>query len=546
MTMKVIYSECSIPFWIDVAEKMASDAGWEPCYWIASPEMEKLVWDRFPSIVFHSNLDAIRGIAPVNYASLTLSVLDQPLMEAMARCESLALKMMDRMDALDSFSYGERLRLYYRLLRYWVSVLDDLRPEMVIFSTIPHIVYDYVLYALCRHRGVKTTLFEFTKMRGLVFPLCTFEDETDVSREYRRLLANYQPGSVHLSEATERYLQSLTGSEKDLPAYIQPFYSALAHKPFQADPAAVAEPAPKARRHNLRVLAGVGRKLMAKARSSLAAPYRHFTAPPPRNYLKVEGKRPEESFISGFQYRLFRRRSIKRMRELAAHYANLAQPVDLSSPYVYVPLSYQPERTTSPLGGVFVNQLLMLEMLSVSLPQGWQLYVKEHPTHFFEGRAFRTQCARTADFYDDIAALPNVRLAPMSLSSFELTDHAQAVASVSGTAGWEAVTRGKPGLVFGYPWYQGCEGIFHTTTKESCVQALRQIESGYTVDPENLRLFIHALERVAFVGYVDGRFDTVAGISPEDNVEALTRGLKRFWGLSEEPKAQEPSCAKSV
>ena len=516
--MKVVFTECSEPFWVDVAARLQQEHGWEPCYWTAMPRVRDAVAKHFPDAVFHPTLDAVRAI-PASGVEGVAAALDAPLLRAMAPYELEALVMMDRMDIGASFLFGERLRHYNRLASYWLGVLRTRRPDLVVFQTIPHIIYDFVLYGLCRVLGVPTVMFEFTKMRGLAFATSSYEDDSELLQEYRRLLATPDAASAGLSPETERYLQSLTRSADDLPFYIQPFYM---HRPYVDPNAARPEPPRVPLLQRPRRAASA---LKARLRNALAA--RRET--PPANYLKLRGARPEESWIGRNQYRRFRRRAGLTMRKLEGQYGELAQPVDLERPYVYFALNFQPERTTSPLGGMFVQQLLMVQLVAASLPVGWLLYVKEHPTQFFPRKAFRAQCTRSADFYDDLAATANVRLVPMEVSSLDLTDRARAVAVVSGTAGWEAVNRGKPAIMGGRPWYVGCEGIFQVTTKEECATALQRIAAGYRVDAQKVRLFAQALEHIGFRGYVEPSYKRVVGISEEENVAVLSEALAGFW-----------------
>jgi len=539
--MKVIYSECSYPFWLDVADRLATEIKWQPSYWIASPSMEQDIRKRYPDAVFHSNLEAVRGISPPQCADLPLAVIDQPLLDDLASCQHTVLQMMDRMDTLGSFSYHERVRLYHRLLMYWLSVLGHIKPDIVIFSTIPHLIYDYILYVLCKKRGIITIMFEYTKVSALVFLTRRFEDDTEIISRYKDLLANYVPDSIILSDATERYLKALTGTYEDI-SYYHPFYKYGSRKIQKSNLTGVFVGRLFRFCSNRRFASILTRYILR----SIKGAYDFSTKKAPPNYLKQKGKRIEHSFMTGVEYRLFRYKAGRAMRQLEAYYNRLVEDVDLSRPYIYVALSYQPERTTSPMGAEFVNQELMINLLSKSVPLGWYLYVKEHTTQFYPPKAFRAQCARSTDFYDDIVSLPNAKLVSMSLSTFELIDHAKAVAVVNGTAGWEAVNRRKPALVFGYPWYRGCEGVFHTPTKESCVGALRKIESGYEVDRGKVRLFIYALEQVGSTACVEPFYENVAGISYKENVEAITRALKRFWAAEDQLNIQRERCLSST
>src|SRR5207244_2261865 len=124
---------------------------------------------RFPKVVFHDNYDAARGIPAGVYADLALPALDEEVLREFAYVESIALRMMDRMEPDETFTFWQRIRLYHRHLRYWTALLDRVRPDVVVFPSSPHLVYDYVLYALCKKRGVRTALVKETGVNGLLF-----------------------------------------------------------------------------------------------------------------------------------------------------------------------------------------------------------------------------------------------------------------------------------------------------------------------------------------------------------------------------------------
>jgi capsule polysaccharide export protein KpsC/LpsZ len=169
----------------------------------------------------------------------------------------------------------------------------------------------------------------------------------------------------------------------------------------------------------------------------------------------------------------------------------------------------------------------MVDLIAKSLPKGWHVYVKEHPTQFTPSKYFRSQSGRFKFMYDDISALTNVSLVPMAVNSFDLIDSAQAVAVVTGTTGWEAIHRGKPVLVFGFPWYRGCEGTFHVDTREKCEAALRKIYNGYQIDSQKRRLFVYALEQTGIEAFVEPHL-RVASISDGENAKRLADALQKI------------------
>jgi hypothetical protein len=88
---------------------------------------------------------------------------------------------------------------------------------------------------------------------------------------------------------------------------------------------------------------------------------------------------------------------------------------------------------------VFGDQTLIVDMLAKTLPKDWKLYVKEHPWQlqpFGWGEMQRTQ-----EFYDTIAGYPNVVLVSRDVETSELVSGSKAVATVTGSVGWDALCR---------------------------------------------------------------------------------------------------------
>ena len=229
----------------------------------------------------------------------------------------------------------------------------------------------------------------------------------------------------------------------------------------------------------------------------------------------------------GFGYLFGKLEGIQNKDKLKRYYKKLEQEAKFDCPYIYFALAYQPENSTSPLGEVFADQLLIIDMLSYCLPNNWYLYVKEHCSQWH--RKLHGERSRTIDFYRYLSSIPNVKIIPVETSNFDLIDNAKAIATVTGTTGWEAVIRGKPALVFGHAWYKDCKGIFYTPSIEKTREAISTITSGYKVDIDLVKLFIYALEKVAIKGYVDVGYKKVADISYEENIAVLTETVNTFF-----------------
>ena len=508
MVVKAIFSECSFFLWLDTAEHLLREYGWKPVYWTALPDFEKYIHEMFPKAIYHSSLDAIRGIPAPIYSSMKLPPLDQPLLEKLAFCESIVIPMMDRMDINGTFTYDERRHLYYTYVRYWSGILDAIKPDVYISPVSPHVIYDYVLYSLCKARGIKTIIFNQPSLYGWIYPIEHFEDmPKSIQKTYEGFLHLKNTEKLPLytiSNQSEYYLKKTSSDYSTaMPFYMkdqlkQNQIGIFLLKKFITHP------------DNISNMILKGKVLFSR-----------------NHYVKQKGKSIQESNMKGLEYLWNRFLGAKKKNQLKQHYQKLQQNPDFSRPYVYVALHYQPENSTSPQGETFADQYLLVDLLSKCLPDNWCVFVKEHSSQWHI--KLHGERGRTTDFYDALVAFPNVRLVPVTSPNFELIDKAKAVATVTGTTGWEAIVRGKPVLIFGHAWYKGCEGVFYTPSEKTCRAVLRKIADGYKVDNEAVRLYIHAIETVGIRGYVDDGYESVANISYDDNIAALVHTIQLFY-----------------
>jgi hypothetical protein len=107
---------------------------------------------------------------------------------------------------------------------------------------------------------------------------------------------------------------------------------------------------------------------------------------------------------------------------------------------VYYPLHTEPETALQALSPEYFYQLSCIAALSRDLPAGVRLAVKE--TYAGVGR-------RPTDFYAQIREFKNVVMIRMMELGPEVIQRADAVATITGTGGFEAAVMGKPVLTFG-------------------------------------------------------------------------------------------------
>lgn len=134
------------------------------------------------------------------------------------------------------------------------------------------------------------------------------------------------------------------------------------------------------------------------------------------------------------------------------HAAVYVDAPDPGRDFVYVPLHIQPELTVDVMGWRFGDQALMVETLARAVPEGWLVYVKDHPRQLAN--------PRDDGFLRRLRALPNVRLIAPGVDTYALLRSCRCVASCVGTAGWEALLMGKPAIAFGAAWWRRLPGAF--------------------------------------------------------------------------------------
>ena len=164
---------------------------------------------------------------------------------------------------------------------------------------------------------------------------------------------------------------------------------------------------------------------------------------------------PIKKRLSGVDKSRKRRRTYHTLRQrlqMVDRQATVAPEVDFSRPYVYFPLHFQPELTIDVFGDEFADQLSAVEALRRMLPDDVHIYVKENPK--------QTMYAREEHFYKRLSAIPNTTYVNYNVDTYDLIRNSLAVATVVGTAGWEALQMGKPVITFGYAWYRCLPGVF--------------------------------------------------------------------------------------
>lgn len=317
-------------------------------------------------------------------------------------CEVDALRMMDR---LPRFQHGyvgglsERRELFFRLSKFLYEFILENKVTHVIFSNIPHEVYDFILYSLCKSFSIPTLLFN---------------DAGGVIKHSLTVCENIEDlGQLNFGKEIKAAINSVQ-TEKWRSDVEEKFKS----QNFVAD------------------------LILRNSTNSIIRALK--TAPITRRRCRL--------YFSQLEYR----RNI--------------ESGPLPSRYILMALHVQPELSTSPCGGHFVEQIEAVKYLAAN-SKGYEIVVREHPDQF------RLRIPRPKGFYKNISNIPGVTLSSSTINVREIVSKASAVATVSGTIALESVLLGKPGFIFGYSWFRECPGIYNISNREGIEGAFEALKS---------------------------------------------------------------------
>ena len=168
--------------------------------------------------------------------------------------------------------------------------------------------------------------------------------------------------------------------------------------------------------------------------------------------------------------------------------------------YIYFPLHLQPELTVDYLGKSYGDQLLAIEFLSSKLPSKFKILVKENPK--------QSLLSRGPAFIKRLRVIPNVEIMDISCDSVQLIKQSKILATITGTAGWEAIRLGKPVIIFGDAWYAKMPGIFRHEEIQSKEDIIKVSEAIFSKDV--LKNEFNKLQEFLHKGVVDYGYARIA------------------------------------
>jgi hypothetical protein len=191
-------------------------------------------------------------------------------------------------------------------------------------------------------------------------------------------------------------------------------------------------------------------------------------------------------------------------------------------PYVVFFMHFQPEATTMPNGSQYANQLFAIRELSLAAPPGWKILVREHPFTFENEFSPRY---RNEELYEAIDDMEGVQLMSLEYDPYILIDKSHAVATLTGSVGFQAVCRGRPVIAFGEAAYKGVYGVVSPQNHFDLKEYLYKInESSILIDSKQVLNSLYELEQDGFGSLIEDE----SPYSLDCRHRALTEAFQ-FW-----------------
>lgn len=510
----VIYINCWVEPWIEVAKTLKDQYGYNPVWWIGYSKEDNshnLVPQNFPGIVFQDHGDAWKGKFPYDVQERSYRCyLDVDFLNKHANHELQAIKMMDRMDQdLRSFNFMERQRHFRNMLKSWMAVIDLYKPDLIVSTAIPHRLYDYVLFWLCKEKGIPFLTIQHTQFTGrfyfsksefytignrFVDDWHQFEKESNIDAFIpESIMSTYEKVKKDYKNGIPISVKKLNGREKERTQRFAMIRRWLRLFPTKYKSYLLGQPADA----TIIGLCALDKKVNKKYEESEGNVYQH------------------ERMI------LYMNKYKKKLKET---YESLTTPPDYNEDYVVCFLHYQPEATSCPGGDIFVDQRLCIELLLKYLPSNYKIYVREHPHQFSRMKDGHT--SRMRDLYDDLIKNKRVLLISTEVDPFILISKAKAVCTITGTVGWEAMVRQKPVIAFGLCWYQNYSKGVLRITDENSARNIQQFIESYRYDEHSLKAYLASVARNTYCAdYFKASKKDMLHLSKEENVETVVKSI---------------------
>jgi len=357
-------------------------------------------------------------------------------------------------------SFDDRRRLLFKHLRFWDKTLLDLAIDAVIFHNLPHQVFDTVLFHMCKSRGIPTLILSSVGVFKDTYFVSESIDDAGLLDLGARLRAADTNSWIDTDERIIRdWIRICKIVDSDGEAHVTT-------NSFSLLRSLVNDGQVGGTRLTLRVvIAAVWRKVR-RVRERIWSN---------RVSLSSKGRRLREV--------------ARARREERKHVSTSLLP----EKFIYFPLHFQPEASTSARGRHYVELREVVASIASSMPDGVILVIKEHPHQYDK------LLPRPSGFFSELTGIPRVQLVDSSTRSSDIRQKCLGVVTVSGSNGFEVLATGKQVIAFGSAAWREAPGVWTIRSQADVVSALNSLCSAPPLSRDNYRSYIERLRNSTFL-----------------------------------------------
>jgi hypothetical protein len=351
-------------------------------------------------------------------------------------------RIFNRFNEYHSFTEDEILLILEQTCKLFEQLVDEISPDFIVMTLQPNSQQNFLLHSICKKRGIKILMVSPTGLKNRYVITEDPEKLDDFSMEKVEIKKEKS-----FSEIKEFHEANNTSDQIE-----------THHNTYQNS-----------------------NWMYLKAASS----YLFNSSDNTKTHYTYYGR---TKFKVTFKLLLYTLR--KRLREKFLD-KNLSKKIDISRPFIYFPLQMEMERVLL-IGAPFhTNQLEIIKNIIKSMPIGYKLVVKEHPSQMLRGW-------RKISDYKEIMNLPNVKLLHWSVPSKDIIEKCSLVISIKSSSSIEAALRQKPSIIFsnvGFNLPNSIHKILDIIELPKLIKKLLNSE----VDLTDLNRYVNLMEKISFV-----------------------------------------------
>ena len=296
-------------------------------------------------------------------------------------------RFFNKFNEFYKFSSDEILLILEQECKLFEKILDEVKPDFLIMgkTTLHH---NHLFYKICKARGVKILMLRQSYLRG------------------RQIIASGFHSFDHAKYDEKHNFDSLS----EIQNYVKKY--------------------------------DAGEQLVSHNQNFQNSKLKYLQSALKYLFSDNSNVKTHFTYYGRTKFAVLRITLINEIKKKCREYfinKNLIRNIENKKLFIYFSLQTEPERSLLISAPLFTNQIEVIANIAKSLPNGYSLYVKEHPLMLLRGW-------HSISYYKQIMSLPNVTLIHPSTKSDYIIKRSSLVVSISGTSALEAGFYNKPSI----------------------------------------------------------------------------------------------------